>query len=115
MTSVTSDIRLCITLHRGDERVDVFKDSLPWIYGPRPRVDFEIGLASAGFENTTLGLTGSKGLLGSIGGFVVLTSDAQNRVCWSFCCLPKSSQSMSIRIAESIIEIMLTSDVERPI
>lgn len=113
MSDQVQNLRVDIAVYRGDSRLEIFKGELPWEGGARKQAKAAISLSPAGVDNATIGISCSRGVLNTLSGFAVLSSDGEERFCCSFCCLPKSSQSLRIKLDDQIVEVMLTNNGER--
>lgn len=113
MNDKVRNLKLDISVYQRQVRIEVFKGELPWVGDGRKQAQTSISLASVGIDNATVGISCSPGLMNTLGGFAIVSFSGNDQICCSFCCLPKSSQSLRVKIDSSIVEIMLTNSSDR--
>lgn len=113
MGKKVQNLSLEVAAYHEKGRLDIFKGELPWSNGRRKQAEASISLEVLGIDNAVIGISCSHGVLNTLGGFAVFSSGGQDEICCSFCCLPKSSQSLRFKIGDHVVEVMLTNNGDR--
>lgn len=121
MIRIEAPLRLTVSVTHFGKQAEVRSETAQWLSEDAARSALGRAQAQISLDELSLAQEVSvaveavKDATDTFRGFVVLRSDGEDQICWSFVCSPRASQSLNMKLeAQVSLEIMVTSDVARP-